>query len=213
MLDGAEQGRAGAERRILPYCRDEGQLRRYIWNGGTLTITNTETNAAVATSTGPENSCKYGNEDSCERTETACLPCGSYSAQQAGSSYNEEVSWLIWDPEGSTVAEASGTDSAAFSRVCASCTLGSGSVSETECETCPEGKYSDVDGVGLCTGCEAGRYSRTTGATSSDFCLECEAGKYSPEGSSSETTCIRFSHFWDFRGCSGNSVVDAAEGR
>ena len=58
----------------------------------------------------------------------------------------------------------------------ANCELGSGAVSDTVCETCPEGKYSDIDGEGSCTDCEAGRYSGTTGATS---CSACEAGKAS----------------------------------
>ena len=162
------------------------------WNDGTLTITNTETNVAAATSTRPDNGCKYDPPgDTCAKTETACLPCGTYSAQQAGSAYNFEVSWFIRDAGGSTVAEASGTDSATFlGGVCASCGLGSGAVSETECETCPRRKYSDIDGVGHCTRCEAGRYSRTEGATTSDTCQVCEeAGTGSSEGSSSCSTC------------------------
>ena len=160
------------------------------WSGGTLTITNTETYVAAATSTGPEEGCAYApSYMACERTETACLPCGTYSAQQAGSSYSDEISWFIRDAGGSTVAEATRTYSATFSIACASCGLGSGGVSDSECETCPVGKYSDVDGVGPCTSCFAGTYSGTVGATSSAVCLECEAGKFSDSGASSCTTC------------------------
>ena len=68
----------------------------------------------------------------------------------------------------------------------ANCELGSGAVSDTVCETCPEGKYSDIDGEGPCTLCPAGRYSDTTGATS---CSDCDAGKFSDEGEPSCASC------------------------
>ena len=163
------------------------------WDGGTLTITNAETNVAAATSTGPEEGCAYyPPEYTCERTETACLPCGSYSVWQAGSDYPSRVSWLIRDADGSTVAEASGMYSATFLGIsaCASCGIGSGAVSEMECETCPAGKYSDIDGAGPCTSCVAGTYSGIAGATSPAVCLQCEAGKASSiVGATSESTC------------------------
>ncbi|GMH70371.1 hypothetical protein TrST_g4885 [Triparma strigata] len=131
------------------------------WNGCVLSVIDTSTSEVVATSTGPVSSCKYNPpSETCERTETFTLGCGGFSASQAGSEYNEECSWIIKDSAGSTVAEASGTSGAIFYTLttCSSCELGSGSTSETDCETCLAGKYSDVDGPGSCKICEAGKY-------------------------------------------------------
>jgi hypothetical protein len=129
------------------------------WNGGTLSITNSATSEVVATSTGPENGCNYSPPgNTCERTETVNLDCGSFSALISGGSYPDERSWLIKNSAGTTVAEAGGTDSATFIGPCASCGLGSGSILETECEPCPTGKYSDVDGPGVCNDCAGGTY-------------------------------------------------------
>ena len=130
-------------------------------NGGVLRVIDTSTSEVVATSTGPSSNCKYSPpSNTCERTETVSLSCGIFSASQAGSSFNNECSWVIKDSAGSTVAKASGTSSSTtFIRPCASCGLGSGSVGVTnECEACPVGKYSDVDGPGFCKICEAGKY-------------------------------------------------------
>ena len=88
-----------------------------------------------------------------------------------------------------------------------------------QCEDCPAGFYCPGQSSWNCWGtdpnsddnapkteCEAGTYA-SSGAAS---CTPCEAGTYASSGAAS---CIRVSHFWDFRGCSGDSVVDAAEGR
>ena len=129
------------------------------WNAGMLSLTDVGSGEVVATSTGPESSCKYNPpDDTCEMTETVSLDCGSFSVSQAGSNFNDECLWVVKDSAGSTVAEASGTSSANLLVTCASCGLGSGAVSETECEACPEGKYSDVDGPGSCKRCEAGTH-------------------------------------------------------
>ena len=131
------------------------------WNGGVLSVIDTFTSEVVAISTGPVSSCKYNSpSETCERTETFSLGCGGFSVSQAGSEFNEECSWIIKDSAGSIVAEASGTSGALFYTytTCSSCELGSGSTSETDCEACPAGKYSDVDGPGSCSICEAGKY-------------------------------------------------------
>eukprot|EP00519_Triparma_laevis_P003800 CAMPEP_0182496358 /NCGR_PEP_ID=MMETSP1321-20130603/5016_1 /TAXON_ID=91990 /ORGANISM="Bolidomonas sp., Strain RCC1657" /LENGTH=919 /DNA_ID=CAMNT_0024699959 /DNA_START=167 /DNA_END=2923 /DNA_ORIENTATION=+ len=86
------------------------------WNGGVLTITNAETDGVAVSSTGPQNGCIYAPPgNTCERTETINLECGTFSAQQSGSEYNGEVSWVIKGADGETVAEASSTSSATFS--------------------------------------------------------------------------------------------------
>ena len=130
------------------------------WNGGLLTLTEVSSGYILATSTGPESGCRYNPPgDTCERTESVSLSCGSYSVLEAGSSYNDECSWLVKDSAGSAVAEASGINSASFSMgTCSSCGLGSGSISETDCDRCPAGQYSDVEGPGTCKRCGVGKH-------------------------------------------------------
>ncbi|GMH89491.1 hypothetical protein TL16_g11473 [Triparma laevis f. inornata] len=162
------------------------------WKGGILTIIHSETNEAVATSTGPETGCKYNPPlKTCEKTETVSLNCGSFTAVASGGSESWEYSWVIEDEHGSIVAEASGTSNANFASPCEACGLGSGAVgATTECEVCPEGKYSDVDGPGACERCEAGKWSDKESAMSEDACRSCEAGKSSSTpGATSISTC------------------------
>ncbi|GMI18597.1 hypothetical protein TrLO_g8976 [Triparma laevis f. longispina] len=131
------------------------------WYGRVLSVSDVNTCEVVANSTGPDRGCSYNPSrgHTCERTETVSLGCGNFSASM--SYYcTSECSWVIKDSAGLTVAEASGSSSATFSNsLCASCGLGSGAVSETECEACPDGKYSDVDGPGPCKICPTGKFS------------------------------------------------------
>ena len=124
-------------------------------------------NTVVASSSGPSTS---------EREESICLPCGSYSGQQAGSEYPEEISWHFIDDSGSLLVAGSGEDSVSFDINCVSCARGSGAISVTECDTCPSGKFSDVEGSEECMLCPAGRYFENTGAATVDMCQFCEAG-------------------------------------
>ncbi|GMI16763.1 hypothetical protein TrLO_g12393 [Triparma laevis f. longispina] len=86
------------------------------WNGGVLRVRNTATNAIITTSYGTSSGCKWG---SCQRTETFPICCGSYSAQQSGSSWNSEIIWIIRDSSGSQVASATSTGTDYFSIACA----------------------------------------------------------------------------------------------
>ncbi|GMI14629.1 hypothetical protein TrVE_jg5503 [Triparma verrucosa] len=86
------------------------------WNCGVLTITNKETDQVVVTSTGPADDCKYAPPgDTCERTETISLECGTFSAQQSGLAHPADCSWIIHDGDGATFAQGSGTNSELFS--------------------------------------------------------------------------------------------------
>ena len=162
------------------------------FDGGPVTITNMEVTQTVPSIIDRD-------------PNTFCISCAIYSAQQAGSNYPEVASWLIRDAGGSTVAEASGTDSATFlGGICASCGLGSGSVSDTQCETCPAGKYSDINGGGPCLSCEPGRYSGFTGATS---CSACEAGKRA-SASAAALSCVDECGAGKYSGTAGATSSD-----
>ena len=98
------------------------------------------------------------------------------------------------------------------------------------CTTCPSGHYcpGQSDNCGFincnCWGisssssdnapkieCPVGKYSTTTGASSSSTCQTCPAGLNSYSGSS---FCITLVHNWDFRGCTQNSPIsDSSPGR
>lgn len=92
------------------------------WGGGVLSLTDDDTGEVVATSNGPPNSCRYNLPDTCERTETFTLYCGSYSTSMFGGAYPEDRSWFIKDSSGSTAAHGYVLSSASFSTVvCASC--------------------------------------------------------------------------------------------
>jgi len=47
-----------------------------------------------------------------------------------------------------------------------------------DCVSCEAGSFS-LAGSSSCTGCDAGKSSSTTGATSSSVCSSCEGGTFS----------------------------------
>jgi hypothetical protein len=63
---------------------------------------------------------------------------------------------------------------------CINCTVGMYSTTSAEtCTFCAAGTYAASTASPICTGCQAGKYSTTTGATSSTTCLSCAVGTYS----------------------------------
>eukprot|EP01043_Picozoa_sp_COSAG02_P049800 COSAG02_NODE_5041_length_4701_cov_154.801391_1_plen_289_part_00 len=68
------------------------------------------------------------------------------------------------------------------------------------CTACRAGRYSSSTGATSsisCTFCGVGRYSSSTGATSASSCIACGAGRYSSStGASSSSSCIACEAGW-----------------
>ena len=61
---------------------------------------------------------------------------------------------------------------------------------DSTCEVCPKGAYCPDEASFEPTPCVAGKWSATTGLTSSSACSSCEAGKFSRHvGQTSDSTC------------------------
>ena len=88
-----------------------------------------------------------------------------------------------------TAVEGKSRENATLIAPCVTCGLGRGIVGLNECETCPQGKYSDHIGSTACAPCPEGTFSGNTGATSKIACKPCEAGKGNDLGSTSEASC------------------------
>ena len=61
------------------------------------------------------------------------------------------------------------------------------------CTSCDAGKYSTTTGATVansCIDCDAGKYSTTTGATAANSCIDCGAGKYQATAGV-ESVCVR----------------------
>ena len=75
---------------------------------------------------------------------------------------------------------------------CQQCAGGKYSASDSKsCIDCPAGTFSTVNSVSsVCTDCARGKYSTSSGGSSSSTCIDCSRGKYSSTlGATSSSTC------------------------
>ena len=64
-----------------------------------------------------------------------------------------------------------------------------GATSDSYCEVCEAGKFSDTAASSNCTDCPAGKYLVATGSDAESDCEACGANTESPAGSASLTAC------------------------
>jgi hypothetical protein len=144
--------------------------------GGTYGATSGVTNSSCTGSCSAGYMCPAGSTNS---TAAVC-PMGFYSLDGAAGCWQ-----CLPGRFGSAVGLTSGTCSGP-------CDPGSycglGSITSTGV-LCPKGRYS-LGGVGVCTGCPAGRWSSNVGQNVSDCPGSCSAGYYCPTGSSSATAVL-----------------------
>ena len=72
--------------------------------------------------------------------------------------------------------------------LCEPCLSGTYSRLGGTCTSCPPGSYNDQTSATVCKKCDAGKFSITSGATSSDTCPKCDKGKYSDVAGSTVCT-------------------------
>ena len=102
--------------------------------------------------------------------------------------------------------------------------------SSGNCQICPAGSYSTVQGASTCIGCSAGTYSGASGASSStactnclvgtysgglgmSACITCPAGSTSPSGSSSVAACVATACNAGFTGPNGGPCTACVAGK